>query len=341
MKKIATKDAVGHILCHDITQIIQGVKKDVLFKKGYQVTPMDIPLLLSVGKENLYIWEYDESKLHENEAAEILYDICSNDHMATDGDIKEGKIDLYAEQDGLFCVNIKALQTLNELEDIVVATRHNGTPVKKGEKLAGMRVVPLVIEKDKMLGIKKKFKDKTVLELKPYKQHNVGIVTTGSEIFKGRIKDTFGTVIKEKLEEYDLNCIGQEIVDDSIVQITAAIEKFIEAGATLVICTGGMSVDPDDLTPLAIRAVGGEVVTYGAPVLPGAMFLLSYKGDIPILGLPGCVMYAKRTVFDLVFPYIIAGKKLTKKDIAKLGHGGLCLNCKSCVFPNCSFGKGV
>lgn len=341
MKLIETTQAVGQILCHDITQIIKDVKKEPVFRKGHIVREEDIPVLLSVGKEHLYVWEYDESKLHEDEAAKILYEICVNEYLEKGNDIKEGKIELFATCDGIFDVDVEALTKINMIEDIVIATRHRHTPVKKGDKVAGMRVVPLIIEREKMMELKNTFNDKPILKLTPYKQFRVGIVTTGSEVFKGRIKDAFGPVIKDKLEEYGLECIGQRIVDDQEKDITEAIRGFIEQGANMVICTGGMSVDPDDVTPAAIKAVGGEIVTYGAPVLPGAMFLLSYKGEIPILGLPGCVMYAKRTVFDLVLPRIISGEYLNKQKIAALGHGGLCLGCNVCVYPNCSFGKGV
>ncbi|WP_053983638.1 molybdopterin-binding protein [Niameybacter massiliensis] len=341
MRKIKTVQAVGHILCHDITQIIKDEKKGVLFKKGHQVKEEDIEKLLSVGKDHLYVWEYDSSKMHENEAALILKEVCAGEGTCTNGSIQEGKIELFAKYSGLLDLDVDRLLELNGIEEIVVATRHRYTPVQKGEKLAGMRVIPLVIDQEKMLQIRERFGTKPLISVKPYTKHRVGIVTTGNEVYYGRIKDTFGSVIKGKLEEYGLECCGQTFAPDDANQITEAIEAWIQKGATMVICTGGMSVDPDDVTPAAIRQVGGKIVSYGAPVLPGAMFLLSYKGEIPILGLPGCVMYAKRTVFDLLFPRIIAGERLEKKDIAALGHGGLCLNCSTCTFPSCSLGKGV
>lgn len=339
MKKIKTKDAVGHILCHDITQIIKDVTKDTLFKKGHVVRAEDIEKLLSVGKDNLYVWECDENHMHENEAAEILCQICENKDMKRSL-IKEGKIELFAEIDGLLKIDVNRLKELNSVEEIAIATRHSNTAVKKGDKLAGMRVIPLIISKEKINNVKEKFKDKPLFELFPFHDFKVGIVITGNEVYYKRIEDTFGPVIEEKLKEYNLKSIGKVIVDDNQIKIQSAIEDFIKKGATMIICTGGMSVDPDDLTPSAIKAVGGEIISYGAPVLPGAMFLLSYKGEIPIMGLPGCVMYAKRTVFDLVFPRIIAKEKLSKQDLASLGHGGLCLNCNICTYPNCGFGKG-
>lgn len=342
MKFIKTQEAVGHVLCHDITQIIKDEKKGVLFKKGHVVKEEDIPLLLSVGKENLYIWEKQEGMLHENEAAEILYNICKNDYMKPT-DVKEGKIEIIADADGLFKLNVKKLYEINSLGDMMIATRHGNTPVKKGDKLAGTRIIPLVIEKAKMKKAQDVANSKPIMEILPFKHKKAGIVTTGSEVFHGRIKDTFGPVIVEKLNEYNAEILGQKIVDDKIEGITEAIMSFIEGGADLVVCTGGMSVDPDDNTPGAIKNTGAEIVAYGAPVLPGAMMLISYYDNngktIPVLGLPGCVMYSKRTIFDIILPRIMADDTITRSDIDKLGQGGLCLNCKICTYPNCGFGK--
>lgn len=339
MKIVKTTDAVGQVLCHDMTQIIKDVKKGPAFRKGHIVREEDIPVLLSMGKETLYVWEKQAGMLHENEAAQILYTICKNDHM-TGTPVKEGKIELIAGIDGLFKVDIDKLDAINSLDEIMIAVRNNNYPVKKGDKLAGTRVIPLVIDEKKMQEAKQIAGDKPLLSILPYLPKKVGIVTTGNEVFSGLIKDTFGPVIIQKLKEFDVTILGQKIVGDEPEKITQAIFELLEQGADMVVCTGGMSVDPDDRTPAAIKATGAEIISYGAPVLPGAMFLLSYyHGDIPILGLPGCVMYAKRTVFDLVLPRIMAGEKLTKRDLVKLGHGGLCLGCAECHYPVCGFGK--
>ncbi|HAQ39614.1 MAG TPA: molybdopterin-binding protein [Clostridiales bacterium] len=344
MKEVKTVDAVGQVLCHDITQIIKGVTKDVVFKKGHVIKKEDIPVFLSVGKEHIYIWEKQEGMLHENEAAEILYDICKNDYMKPSA-VKEGKIEVIADTDGLFKVDAKRLYEINSLGEMMIATRHGNTSVKKGDKLAGTRIIPLVIEEDKMKKAQEIGAGKPLMEIMPYRHKKIGIVTTGSEVFHGRIKDTFGPVIREKFGEFDSEVLGQEIADDDRDGISAAIMLFIEKGADIVVCTGGMSVDPDDRTPGAIKDTGAEIVTYGAPVLPGAMLLVSYynhKGKkIPVIGLPGCVMYAKRTIFDLILPRIMADDIINKSDIDKLGRGGLCLNCEICTFPNCGFGKGM
>lgn len=344
MKLIKTEDAVGHVLCHDITQIIKGVTKDAVFRKGHIVTEEDIPVLLSVGKENLYVWEKEEGMLHENDAAEILRQICQGEHMHP-SDVKEGKIELIADIDGVLKIEREKLRKVNSLGEIMIASRQGDFPVKKGDKLAGTRVIPLVISEEKMQQTKDVTAGGAIFNILPYKKKKAGIVTTGSEVYYHRIKDTFTPVIEEKLAEYDIEIGGHEICNDDPQMIENAIRSLLADGCNMIVCTGGMSVDPDDRTPYAIRQVTGEIVSYGAPVLPGAMFLLAYyreegKEVIPVLGLPGCVMYSKRTIFDLVLPRLTVGEILTAEDLNTLGEGGLCLNCPECTFPNCGFGKG-
>lgn len=341
MKLYKTEDAVGQILCHDITQIIPGVVKDAVFRKGHVIREEDISVLLSVGKEHIYVWENNETMLHENDAAEILYRICKGNGMHG-SDVKEGKIELIADCDGVLKIDREKLRRINSLGEMMIASRHGDFPVKKGDKIAGTRVIPLVIEKEKMEKAKETAKGDSIFHILPYKKKRVGLVITGSEVYKGRIQDAFTPVIREKLAECGVAIHMHELSDDRHEQITAIIQNMLDAGMDMIICTGGMSVDPDDRTPLAIKNTGAEVVTYGAPVLPGAMFMLAYvDGEIPLLGLPGCVMYAKRTIFDLVLPRILAGEKLSKEAFERLGEGGLCLNCPVCTFPNCGFGKGV
>ena len=339
MKLMKTTEAVGQVLCHDITQIIPGVTKDAVFRKGHIITEEDIPVLLSVGKEHIYIWEKNENILHENEAAEILRDICMGEHMKP-SEPKEGKIELTAEIDGLFLVDTARLKAVNSLGRMMIATRSSGVPVKKGDKLCGTRIIPLVIEKEAMAKAKEVAGDTPLLQLKPFRPRKYGVVTTGSEVFHGRITDKFTPVIEQKLAAYGCEMVAHEICDDDDKGITAAINKMLADGVEMVVCTGGMSVDPDDRTPLAIRNTGANIVSYGAPVLPGAMFLVSYMPDgRPVCGLPGCVMYAKRTIFDICLPYLLADEPITADYLAGLGNGGLCLNCPVCVWPNCGFGK--
>lgn len=340
MDLIKTEDAVGHILCHDITQIIKNVKKGVAFQKGHVIQAEDIPVLLSLGKEHLYVWRYDETMLHENEAAKILYDLCANKYMSA-SEIHEGKIEIIATVDGFFEVDTERLNHVNMLGEMMIATRRTNSPIKKGDVLAGMRIIPLIIEKTKMEQVKKWQKEGPLLKITPYQKQKVAIIATGSEIFKGRIKDTFTSTLIEKLADYPAEVITHKIQDDQPQLITADIIDALQQGADIVLCTGGMSVDPDDLTPLAIKKTGAHIVSYGAPVLPGAMFLLAYQNNKVIMGLPGCVMYSQKTIFDIIFPRIMARIAVTKEDLSKLGNGGLCLRCATCIYPNCAFGSGI
>ncbi len=339
MKLIRTEDAVGHVLCHDLTQIIRGEYKDARFRKGHIVTEEDIPVLLSMGKENLYIYEMTPGMVHENDAAERLYALCANDNM-TRGGVKEGKIELSAACDGLFTVKSEKLLAVNSQEDIMIATRKGGTAVRKGDKLAGMRVIPLIIEEEKLAMAEKAAGDEPILALHPFVKKTACIVTTGSEVKKGLIKDTFTPVVIEKLKNYGIETIETVRSGDGVENVKNAILAMREKNPDLIFCTGGMSVDPDDNTPGGIRASGAKVVTYGAPVLPGAMFLVAYFDDgTAICGLPGCVMYAGATVFDLLLPRLAAGVPITRADVVAFGEGGLCLGCKPCRYPLCPFGK--
>lgn len=341
MKLINTVDAVGHVICHDITKIVVGGTKGVAFKKGHVVREEDIKELLSIGKEHLYVWECDETKLHENDAAKILVSLCKGENME-ETPVKEGKIELIATEEGLYQIDLSRLDAINELEDIMISSIHTFTPVKKGDKLLGTRVIPLIIEKEKLEKAKELAGDTPIARLLPYQKKTAAVITTGSEVFHGRIQDTFTPVLIKKLEAYGVTVEHHVIVDDKKEQIVEAIQKMKATGVDMILCTGGMSVDPDDMTPGAIKDAGVNIITYGAPVLPGAMFLLGYfEDETPIMGLPGCVMYTKATIFDLMLPRICAGHKVTKKEIARMGHGGFCTGCKPCTFPHCGFGKGV
>ena len=339
MKLIRTEEAVGHVLCHDLTQIIKDQYKDARFRKGHVVTEADIPVLLSMGKEHLYVWEMTPGMLHENDAAERLYALCANDHMDR-SEVKEGKIELKAACDGLFRVNSEKLIAVNTVEDIMIATRKGGTAVRKGDKLAGMRVIPLIIPEEKLQAAEQAAGDAPLLELKPWVRKTAAIVATGSEVKKGLIQDTFTPVVKEKLAAYGIETVSIAYSGDGVENVAGAVTEARATGADVILCTGGMSVDPDDNTPGGIKASGAKIVTYGAPVLPGAMFLLGYYEDgTPVMGLPGCVMYAGATIFDLILPFVAADVPVKRQQIVALGEGGLCLGCKPCHWPDCPFGK--
>ena len=358
MKLKDTKDAVGCVLCHDITRIIKDVEKGPVFRKGHVIKEEDIPVLLSVGKEHIYVWEKDEGMLHEDEGAEILRRLCQGggfeDAYGENGEKKvfnhmsaslpkEGKIELSAEEDGLLKINGRGLYTVNSFGQMMIATRHGNTAVKKGDKLCGTRIIPLVIEREKMEKMEELLREQTeepLVKLMPFKKKKYAVINTGSEVFKGRIKDSFTPVLIEKMNEFGAELTDHAVCDDDSDAVTEKINEFLKNGADIVLCTGGMSVDPDDRTPLAIKNTGARIVTYGAPVLPGAMFMLAYTAEgKAVMGLPGCVMYAKRTIFDLVLPRIMADDEVKAEELYAMGEGGLCLNCPVCTYPNCGFGK--
>ena len=338
MKMIKVEDAVGTILSHDVTQIIPGEFKGRLFKKGHIIKEEDIEKLLSIGKEHVYVWEPVEGQLHENDAATRLSNLVVGEGIRLSDEIKEGKVDFFADRDGVLKINKDNLFKLNSVGEIIVSTLHNNTPIKKDEKVGATRVIPLIIDEERIITAENLIKEK-IISVAEIKSKKCLLTTTGNEVYKGRIKDAFLPVIKQKLSYYGSEVINQVILPDDKERIIEEIKKGLDEKVDMIICTGGMSVDPDDVTPTAIKECGGELVTYGSPVLPGAMFLLAYHGDTPILGVPSCAMYSKRTVLDLVLPRVLSDERLTLDDIVEYGHGGLCLDCKVCTFPHCSFGK--
>lgn len=337
MKTIKVEDSVGTVLAHDITRIVPGQFKGVAYKKGHIIKEEDIPELKKLGKEHLYIFDLPENMLHENDAALRISNVLAGDGISLTKP-KEGKIELIAAYEGLLKINVELLKAINQIEQVVVGTLHNNLPVKKGRNVAATRIIPLVIEENKIRKVEAI--GNKIVSVLPYKRLKIGIITTGNEVYHGLIKDSFGSVLQEKAKEYQCNIIKQVIVPDEVEKIVSTLKSFMSTEFDIILATGGMSVDPDDVTPTAITALGAEIITYGAPVLPGAMFLYAKAPNgVPILGLPGCVMYSKRTIFDLVLPRILAGEDLSREDFYNLGHGGLCMNCPDCRFPNCSFGK--
>ncbi|AQS58102.1 molybdopterin-binding protein [Desulforamulus ferrireducens] len=341
MKMVPVQEAVGMVLCHDITQIIPGKFKGRAFKKGHVIRYEDIPKLLDIGKQNIYVWEVNKDLLHEDEAAMRIATAAAGNGIALT-EPKEGKVNLVAQHRGLLKVNTQALYNINEQEEVMFATLHTNQLVEQDKVVAGTRIIPLVINNGKIQNIEEICRNNfPLVEVKPLQSKRVGIVTTGSEVYHGRIEDKFGPVVTKKVEALGSTVIKQIFVSDSTEMIVDAINQLLREGADLITVTGGMSVDPDDVTPAGIRAAGGRIVTYGAPTLPGAMFMVAYLGKVPVLGLPGCVMYSRSSIFDLVLPRILAGEEISRRDIVALGHGGLCVNCPQCRYPDCGFGKSV
>ena len=341
MKTIRVEDAVGSVLCQDITRIIPGESKGPVFRKGHVVTAEDIPVLLAVGKEHLYVYEAQPGMVHENDAAWRLVKATGGANLEFT-EPKEGRINYKAACNGLLRIDVDLLAQVNAVRDISLATLHTNERVFKGQGVAGTRVIPLVVDEAQLLEVER-LCTKPVVEVLPFASPKVGIVTTGSEVYKGRIKDAFGPVLRRKFDSLECPVAGQTITSDDPEMTASAIKAWVEKGCGLVCVTGGMSVDPDDQTPTAIRMAGAEIVSYGAPVFPGAMFLLGYipapQGEVPVLGLPGCVMYSNASIFDLVVPRLLAGERLGARDISVLGHGGFCRGCETCHYPICGFGK--
>ncbi len=339
MKKVRVEDAIGMVVAHDLTKIVPGEFKGARFKKGHIIEVKDIEELKSMGKNHVYIMELKEDTLHEDEAAVEIGEAIKGENTYFNPP-SEGKINITATREGILKIKKDLLYKINEIPDVVVSTLHNNSVVKKDTIIAAGKVTPLVIEKKYIDELKKVLEAKNgIIDVKPFAVKKVGIVITGTEVFNGTIKDKFASVIKEKVEGFGA-CIKEVLfAPDDLELISKAIDICKESGCDLIICSGGMSVDADDITPIAIEKAAKEVITYGSPVIPGAMFMLAYDDETTLIGLPACGMFVRVTVFDILLPRIIANDKITKRDINELSHGGLCLRCETCNYPICPFGK--
>jgi molybdenum cofactor synthesis domain-containing protein len=333
------QEAVGQVLFHDITRIAPGEFAGRAFKKGHVILESDVPKLLQLGKDHIYILDLQEGFVHENEAALRIAKAAVGPGIQF-GEPVEGKVTMTAVSRGLLKVDVAALERINAIDQIVLATLHTNQQVLSRKEVGGTRIIPLFTHEDNILEVEMICREHyPVIGVKPFRSLKVGLVTTGNEVFHGRIEDKFGPVVRDKIEKLGSTVLRQILVSDNVEMTVKAIRDLIDEGAEMIVATGGMSVDPDDRTPASIRAAGGQVVSYGSPTFPGAMFLLAYIGQVPVIGLPGCAMYRKATVFELVVPRILAGETVTKADFAQLGHGGFCSGCQECRYPNCSFGK--
>ncbi len=341
LKKIPVTDAVGMVIPHDMTEIIPGEKKGAAFKKGHVITEDDIAHLKRIGKNHIYAMELSGHELHEDDAALTMAQAIAGPGIEYDRQPSEGKVNFHADIDGLFQVDRQQLMALNLLGEVMLATRHDNTVVKQGDPVAAGRAIPLVVPKalvDKAVSIASDVGG--LIRVLPWKIKRAAIIVTGREVYEGRIEDAFGPLMEKKLKAFGLDILSVSLVPDDVGIILEKTDSALEAGAQLILYTGGMSVDPDDVTRMAIKEAGATDIVYGSPVLPGAMFLVGYIRNVPVLGVPACGMYFRATVLDLVLPRILAGEHIDREKIAALGHGGLCLNCKICNYPLCPFGKG-
>ena len=341
MKKINLQDAVGMNLGHDITEIRPGEFKGPAFRRGHTVCEEDLCHLQRLGKNHLYVMEVAEDEVHEDQAASMLARALAGEGIVWKDEPREGRINLFAGRDGLFRVNTVALAGFNMLGEVMCATLHNGTLVKTGELVAGTRAIPLVVKRavvERAAAVARQ--NGALLSVQTLGTANVGLVVTGNEVYHGLIEDRFVPILSRKVEAFGSRVHAVDFAPDDAQQISGIIRSQLNKGCTLLLLSGGMSVDPDDVTRQGVRLAGAGEIHYGAAVLPGAMFLMAYVGDIPLLGVPACGLYHRTTVLDLVLPRVLAGEKIGRKELAFFGHGGLCRNCSQCVFPDCSFGKG-
>lgn len=336
---ISVDQAVGRILYHDITRIAPGEFKGRAFKKGHHITHDDVPKLKELGKDRIYVLNLSDEYVHENDAAERIARAIAGPNV-TFCEPDQGKIELKAARVGLLKVNVDLLHQLNSLPDVTIATLHTGQQVEKGKVVAGTRIIPLFTDAENILRLEELCRSfPPLVTVQPLQARRIGVITTGNEIYYGRIQDRFGPVIEAKFKELGSTVFRQVFVPDKVPAIVDAIHGLLQEKAEMIVLTGGMSVDPDDLTPAGIRASGAKVISYGAPTYPGAMFMLAELNGVPMVGLPGCAMYHKATIVELIIPRILAGETITRKDIISLGHGGLCVGCEECRYPDCSFGK--
>ena len=339
-KKIKVEDSVGTTLAHDITEIKPGEFKGPSFRKGHTIKQGDLCHLMRLGKRHLYILDLNENQIHEDQAVLEIATALAGPGVTFGSNPREGKLELKAIYDGLFKVQVDPLVTFNVMPDVMCATMHNNTPVKKGQTLAGTRAIPLVIERrslDQALEIPRQAYP--LLSVKRFQKVRAGLIITGSEVYDGLIEDRFEAIVENKLTAYGSELADAVILPDDQGRISAAVKDFLARGMDMIVTTGGMSVDPDDVTRHSIREVGVDEIHYGSGVLPGAMFQLAYKGKTPIVGIPACALYHEATIFDLVLPRLLAGERPDNVDLARLAHGGMCLNCPTCRFPACTFGK--
>lgn len=337
MKKVRAEDAVGLTLCHDLTEMRDGFKGPA-FRRGHVITAEDIPHMLDIGKRTVYVWEENAGEIHEEDAALRMAAMAPVAGAHYTGP-SEGKVLLIADGEGMLRVDTALLRELNGIGDITISTLPDHYPVRAGMRLASMRIVPLVTREEQIVRAEKLCEGRKLLDLLPYRPRRTGLIITGSEIYHGRIRDKFEAVARRKLSAYPGEVLGAAVCDDDLDMLVDAARGFLQKGADFLIFSGGMSVDPDDLTPTAIRRLGCEVISHGVPSQPGNMTLMAYLGDIPVMGVPGAAIHLPTTIFDAMLPQVFCGARFTKRELIGLGDGGLCQLCESCHFPNCTFGR--
>jgi molybdenum cofactor synthesis domain-containing protein len=341
LKKIRIEDAVGMRMAHDVTRIVPGKFKGVAFRRNHIIRKADLPELLDLGKKHIYVLQLMPGEVHEDEAARRMARAVAGKGIKLRGP-REGKIDFIAKGSGLLKVNVRRLRKINAIRLLILSTLHNHSCVKAGEIVAGTRSIPLTLLESKIKRAEEICqREGPVLEVLPFRKKKVGLLVTGSEIYEHRIKDRSFETFKKKVEAYGSRVVRSVVVTDDVSRIAEEIKKMKSDGCELIITTGGLSVDPDDVTLEGIRKSGAEVIFYGVPILPGSMSAYARIGKTIILGAPACVFHDPVTALDLFLPRVLVDDPISAGEIATMGHGGLCLKCRPCYYPVCPFGKGL
>ena len=338
VREVSLEEAVGLPLSHDLTQVWPETKfKGPRFSRGHVVTREDFAILRDMGREHLSVLDLDPSEVHEDDAALALALSLAGSGVEIRGP-REGKCSLLATHRGLLRFDPDTIHALNEDLLWSVVTLPPRMAVEAGQEVAACRIMPLAMDKDR---VDRACDRSRPLEVLPFRPLGVGLVTTGRELAEGRIPDAFMPKLEKKLYRYGGHVVAQRYATDDPDRIVGAIEELIALGATMVLCTGGMSVDADDRTPGALRRAGDRVCFQGVPMMPGNMLMLALRGDIPLVGAPACVAYDERTSLDPLMDLLAAGIYPTAEEVRRWGVGGLCLRCPSCAWPRCSFGSGA
>ncbi|MGO9578241.1 MAG: FmdE family protein [Desulfobaccales bacterium] len=342
LQVVPMEQAVGRRALHDMTMIIPGTSKGPGFEKGQTIGVGDLCRLQQMGRRHLYVMSEDgpgPEWVHEDEAALAFARAMAGGGVTFTEPPREGKVNLLAAQDGLLVVDEARLERFNLVPGVVGASRAGYTLMTRGRTLAGTRAIPLFLPRADFRKALTVLEEGPLFQVLPLRRPRVGVLVTGTEVFLGLVEDRFIPIITTKVEKLEGQVVKSLIVPDDRGAIRQGVQELLAAGIDLLVTTAGLSVDPDDVTRQGLVEAGATDLSYGAPIIPGAMTLLARIGPVQVMGVPACALYFKTTSFDLLLPRLLAGLFPSRGDLAKLGHGALCLECKVCTFPKCPFGK--
>jgi formylmethanofuran dehydrogenase subunit E len=342
LEAVPVEQAVGRRVLHDLTQIIPGQSKGPAVKQGEVITVGDLCRLQQMGRQHLYVMGEDgpgPEWVHEDEAARAFARAMAGEGVTLTDQPREGRVNLLAARDGLLVVDEARLERFNLVSGVMCASRAGYFPVTQGQTLAGTRAIPLFLPRADFMKALAVLEEGPLFSVRPLRRPRAGILVTGTEVFMGLVEDRFIDIITTKVERLQGQVVKSLIVPDDREAIKGGVQELLEAGIDLLVTTAGLSVDPDDVTRQGLVEAGATDLRYGAPILPGAMTLLARIGPVQVMGVPACALFFKTTSFDLLLPRLLAGLSPSRRDLAKLGHGALCLECQTCTFPRCPFGK--